>query len=167
MIWGGPRAENSRWVFFFLANWQLSFFFPGQPAVEFFFFLANRQLSFFFPRQLAGEFFFPTWGGDDFLRGLLKIISYLYLNSMWKACMSMFRASQPSIKSMMNFFFLPGCWVEFFFSSGLLSWAFFFFQVVELSFFFFRVVELSFFFPGRVAVEFFIYRFCPSPPPNH
>ena len=36
MIWGGPRAENLRWVFF---SW------PTGSWV--FFFLANRQLSFF------------------------------------------------------------------------------------------------------------------------
>ncbi len=42
---------------------------------------------------------------------------------MHKACMSMFRASQPSIKSMMNFFFFQV--VEFFFSPGEYPLSFF------------------------------------------
>ncbi len=37
LIWGGPRAENSRWDF--------SDFFPGQPADEFF--LGSLLVNFF------------------------------------------------------------------------------------------------------------------------
>ncbi len=61
MIWGGPRAVNSRWVFFFLANRQLSFFFPGQPAVEFFFSSGLLSWVFFFPGRVDVEFFFTAF----------------------------------------------------------------------------------------------------------
>ncbi len=77
MIWGGASGREfvlnffswptGSWVFLFLANRRLSFFFPGQPAVEFFsrllswvvFFFRVVELSFFFPGRVAIEFFFP------------------------------------------------------------------------------------------------------------
>ena len=56
VIWGGPRAENSWWVFFsWLTDWWG--FFPGEPAGQFLFSWQPTG-DFFFPRWKIGEFFF-------------------------------------------------------------------------------------------------------------
>ncbi len=99
----------------------------GREFVLSYFFLANRLLSFFFLSNLLISFFpFFSLDGE-------AVIFFL-----------MFRAPHPSIKLMMNIFFL--------------------FQAVEMSFFSSRWLSCVFF-PTRVAVYFF-FCFCPSPPPQ-
>ncbi len=64
---GGPRAENSCWVFFFWPTpveffffqvVELSFFFFQVIELSFFFFQVV-ELSFFIPRRVAVELFLP------------------------------------------------------------------------------------------------------------
>ncbi len=50
MIWGGALGREFVLSFFFLANWQLNFFF---------FWLV--ELSFFSPERVAVDFFFTTF----------------------------------------------------------------------------------------------------------
>ncbi len=80
---------------------------PSQPTNDFFPWPTCWSL---FPQQLPANFF--SLDGKTrfifflyFARGVIKIINSLCLKCVLKLCMSMFRATQPSIKFMILFLF--------------------------------------------------------------
>ena len=63
MIWGGPRAGNSR-RFFFLANRLMSFFFSWPTCRSRFIFWATYWWYFFLARRSVSFFFYPSLPQD-------------------------------------------------------------------------------------------------------